>query len=614
MLKNIRNVLRTYARVLVTRSMILSLIIVIVSSGASVEALESNLPPVDITISNNQVLTGAVAGSVIGSLSSRDSNLTDSHSYVFYPGEYGDHNSQFSIVGSELRTNQALNFNTLSKADVFVTGGEARNYEFDTPGFVGTPDGPVTYVKDGSTYIVFTSNGQDRAVYRTTTTDFINFTEPTKVFSKSDIASRYDSSYTGPGTVIKLKNGDYEMYFHAERHACGENKPVTFSIGKAISKNKGLTWTRQSSPIVTGQDTAGSCTSMQQSNRIGQGAGYPSLVKQGSYYYLFFTDWKGSGAFEWAQTHVARASVNTTTGGPGTFKKFYNGSYSSSVLAGKSTAVIKESGEPYYYALGASVSFNVSLNKFVAVYTTDMGFFTRTSAVSSKGLNGVNWEAHETIMDFPDPYATVKPHSTWYSYPTLLSVDRATSMETSLSGNLIYAGTHDFPDSQDGSGVWHETYQRQFRYKQKGRKSVRLYSTDNMGGYFQEAFSIYAVPANAAPTKIQIKANSPYYPNPQTWSPVTENSAVGSFVGTLVGTDPENDSLMLSECHNNMDNRYFRILDNRMYTDAVLDFENPLNENPQYPNNYSVCVQAKDASGNTFQWHIFMIIEDVIGS
>ncbi|MEA2440977.1 MAG: hypothetical protein QOH76_2401, partial [Thermoleophilaceae bacterium] len=67
-----------------------------------------NVAPTDIALSQDTVATGQPSGAAVGTLSSTDADLGDSHTYTLVSGTGDDDNGKFQISGSTLQTSQAL--------------------------------------------------------------------------------------------------------------------------------------------------------------------------------------------------------------------------------------------------------------------------------------------------------------------------------------------------------------------------------------------------------------------------------------------------------------------------------------------------------------------------
>ena len=74
---------------------------------ARFEVASANAAPTDIALSNSSVNQSAGANAVVGTLSSTDSDATDTHTYSLSTGTGDTNNGSFNISGSSLRANNA---------------------------------------------------------------------------------------------------------------------------------------------------------------------------------------------------------------------------------------------------------------------------------------------------------------------------------------------------------------------------------------------------------------------------------------------------------------------------------------------------------------------------
>ena len=83
------------------------------SSFADVALTDGNDAPTDIALAPSDVDEEVPVGTTVGTLTSTDANGADTHSYALVAGAGDADNGLFTIVGDELRTNAALDFEAL---------------------------------------------------------------------------------------------------------------------------------------------------------------------------------------------------------------------------------------------------------------------------------------------------------------------------------------------------------------------------------------------------------------------------------------------------------------------------------------------------------------------
>nr|MDD3720651.1 hypothetical protein [Candidatus Gracilibacteria bacterium] len=90
-----------------------------------------NNPPTDITLSNQSIASGFPIGTNIGSLSTTDADVSDTHTYSFGCSIPGVDDSSFIISGNQLNSNQVFDYNTKSSYNICIRTDDGRGGTFD---------------------------------------------------------------------------------------------------------------------------------------------------------------------------------------------------------------------------------------------------------------------------------------------------------------------------------------------------------------------------------------------------------------------------------------------------------------------------------------------------
>jgi hypothetical protein len=237
--------------------------------------------------------------------------------------------------------------------------------------------------------------------------------------------SGFDKDYAGGASVITAANGtDLLMIYHAENYDCPGKTHA--GIGLARSSDGGITWNRQGQIISGPEDPP--CASA----RDFYGAGNPVVVmtRDGAYYYLYYVDFLSYQADE---IRIARSPVGAGAI-PGSWTKFYRGDFREPGLGGLSDPVIRRpspENDTIFSGL-PSVSYNLHLQRYLAVFTTATTFYYAASE------DGLNWEQARRL-DLPTPHAGMPADAPSYYYPSLLSLDQPTDGSTTGSAYLYFA-------------------------------------------------------------------------------------------------------------------------------------------------------------------------------
>jgi len=307
------------------------------------------------------------------------------------------------------------------ESGIQVRLGEEK--DIDTHGLNWVPDTRTSYIKKGDNFQFYFSAGSNG--YVAEGKSLTELGEPRQYLGPDLKQGKYGiNGYRAPGTVFDDRKGNIWSVDHLEEWSSVDNgSNFTARIALSQSKDQGNTWTDKG-VILDGQaaETAG--------NKV-SGAGQPcAFLKEEdgvNYVFLYYTDW-GIGL---DSIHLARIPLGQIDNSDA-WQKYHQGSFSSSGKGGLSTPVIKPPEGEIYSAL-ASVSWNNRLQKPIASFETGTGFWLTTSP------DGINWNKHQKIADFPEAYDKRKLGSNWFSYPTLLSLNTGNQFITSDKGILIYS-------------------------------------------------------------------------------------------------------------------------------------------------------------------------------
>ncbi|HTA38523.1 MAG TPA: hypothetical protein VK760_05585 [Candidatus Acidoferrales bacterium] len=304
------------------------------------------------------------------------------------------------------------------------------------------PDERMTYytAADGTSYL-WMAGGTTASAGETIamTTDFAHV-KPRILKGGRAVASLFpnhpgssapDADYAGPGSVFRAKNGrDLLMIYHGENHTFNgveTNDEFYATICLARSSDNGLSWRREGA-IVTGMQPKPSGTPP----RAAMGAGNPSAIIAGGYIYVFYVNLGYDTGPD--QTHVARAPIGSD-GRPGTWRKWYAGSFSQPGIGGKSTPVMARAApaDKTVWAANGIVSYDTYLHAYLNVFQTAIGFYYATSP------DLLHWRIRGQLFAFGYDEDSPKRGQRWYSYPSFFSPEYANDRTTGRTGYLYYA-------------------------------------------------------------------------------------------------------------------------------------------------------------------------------
>jgi hypothetical protein len=320
----------------------------------------------------------------------------------------------------------------LTMTAITLHGGEQNVIAPGPPALQYTPDEHMPFLRqpDG-TYNLWASAGGAYGAYLFRTPDLFTLGAPATVFTPSGAGTTaFDADYASPGSIFPAANGkDLLMIYHAENHLFGgidhPGVPFYAGVGLARSQDGGVTWQRQGE-IISGHDP-------QQPTQAPSGAGAlgPTAVEREGFIYVIFRELDlQSGVSGYG---IARAAIGSD-GAPGSWQKYYHGSFSTAGLGGAIT--------PLNIVLDPSVpgderqpdlSFNRYLHQYLMALVGNGGIYVLTSP------DLLNWSKGVVALaaPFPDAKATSANPRNWY--PTLLSPGESSDEVTDRTGYLYYA-------------------------------------------------------------------------------------------------------------------------------------------------------------------------------
>ena len=302
--------------------------------------------------------------------------------------------------------------------------------DVDESGMVGTPDGHITFIREnGNVRMWAPINGGTVELATTNFLDVHAMTNPVQEVL-SPRGHGFDSEYAGGSKVVRLPNGDLAMIYHGEHHPCtGANAEVT--IGLAVSSDDGATWQRRGKILNAAPYDFQSCD---ERNFYGSGSFSGVVSPDGKYLYLYHHIWHPDQS-----CYVALARSEIASGlGPGTWVRYYNGSWSQPGLGGLGSDMWHESSrdrESECMAGIPSVSWNPTFKMWLAVFVSFTGFWYTSS------VDGIHWSDARLLMRHVTLVApgSLIDHEQYIYYPSLIDTHATQDGRTNTNALLIYA-------------------------------------------------------------------------------------------------------------------------------------------------------------------------------
>ena len=194
--------------------------------------------------------------------------------------------------------------------------------------------------------------------------------------------NQYDADYAGADLVFPASNGsDLLMLYHAQSIYYGvrapdeKNDPAWCVVGLARSSDNGVTWQRQGA-VISGSDTKPDTIP---TGGI-MGAVEPGGIVADGYIYVFYAYFPTQGDSDSGPStiQVARAPVSGD-GAPGSWTKFYKGSFGSQAgLGGVGSQVVPTVFSDSRPAQPWPV-YSTYLNAYVLIFICEGGWYFSTS-------------------------------------------------------------------------------------------------------------------------------------------------------------------------------------------------------------------------------------------
>ena len=335
--------------------------------------------------------------------------------------------------------------NAIATKNANLTLGSEKDLSLLSKGVKWTPDGHISYVTLPKGIRRYFISGNQKT-YTVDVPTSLSLTEaisknlsikenfgPDKNVSYRNFYATIDSALqTEPKNLNHLIA--FAQYEEQARKPDGTNDYSNFtaSIGLLESYDGGETW-QDFGPVIKGEDYLPPGTKI-------TGAGQPSAIIKDGYVYVYFVDWaSGAKVSHPDEIYLARTKISPN-GSLGTFEYLSTNGFYENTAALKPAITIPEGSNAGYVSL-PSVSYNKYLNQYLAVFETNIGFYSSTS------FDGINWNNKQLFLSFVKPQSERQEGDVWISYPTLLSDDsEKTDGTTKSTGNLYY-----------GKGIWPNT-------------------------------------------------------------------------------------------------------------------------------------------------------------
>ncbi len=602
------------------------------AATVSVTVTGVNDSPTAIALDNNSVAENSPAGTAVGNFSATDPDSGDTFTYTLAAGSGDTGNGSFQIVGNQLQTAAALDFETQSSYSIRVRVTDAGGLTFETTFTIN-----VTNVNDAPTAIALDNNSVAE-----------NSPPGTAVgnFSATDQDAGDTFTYSLVAGTGSTDNASFQIVgSQLQTNAVFDYETKnSYSIRVRVTDAGGLTFETTFTINVTNVNEAPTALALDNNSVLEEQAAGAAVGNFST------TDPDNGDSFTYILTDTANYPDNSAfaiVGGQLQTNAVLDfetkPSYSIRVRSTDSgglwieqtfTITVTDGNDP---PTDITLSNNtVDENQLAGTVVGVLGgtdpnvgdtltFSLVPGAVdnSSFAINGTNLETNASFdYEVKNSY-TVRVRVTdqgGLSYeedfvitindvndaPTGISLDNASIAENNSVGDpvgnfsttdqdagdtftYVLTDTTNFPDNNAfqivdlGGGNFQLQANAVFDYETKNSYTIKVRSTDTGGLWVEKTLTISITDVNEPPTDVTLDNNT-----------VAENQPPGTYIGQLSATDPDSSSFTWSLPGGAADNNLFTVLVNtgQLYTNAPFDYE--------VQNSYTISVTVNDGA-NDFQ-------------
>ncbi len=611
------------------------------AATVSVTVTGVNDAPTAVALDNNSVAENSPAGTAVGNFSATDPDSGDTFTYTLVSGSGDTGNGSFQIVGSQLQTNAALDFETQSSYSIRVQVADAGGLTFETTFTIN-----VTNVNDAPTAIALDNNSvaenspADTAVGNFSATD----QDAGDTFTYSLVAgpgSAGNGSFRIVGNQLRTDavfdyeaQNSYSIRVRAV-DAGGLTFETTFTIN-VTNVNEAPTAIALDNNSVLEEQAAGAAVGNFSATDPDNGDSFTYTLVAGagdtgnSAFQIVGNDLQTAAVLDFETQNSYSIRVRSADSGGLWFEQTFtitvidgndpptditlsNNTVDENqpvgAVVGALSGTDPNAGDTLTFSLVPGAADNISFAVNGANLETNASFdyevknsYTVRVRVTDQG--GLSYEKDFviTINDVNDA-------------PTSVSLDNAGIAENNNAGDAVgnfsttdpdgdttftyvLTDTTNFPDNNAfqivnlGGGNFQLQANAVFDYETKNSYTIKVRSTDGGGLWVEETLTISITDVNEPPTGVTLDNNT-----------VAENQAPGTYIGQLSATDPDSSSFAWSLPGGAADNNLFTVLVNtgQLYTNAAFDYE--------VQNSYIISVTVNDGANN-FQKALTIQITD----
>ena len=588
-----------------------------------------NDPPTDIGVTNLSIPENQPTDTLVGTLSTVDNDDTDTFTYTLVNGAGASDNSNFKIVGKELRTNRVLDFELQKSHSIRIESRDSGGLAIQKVFVID-----VTNVNETPTSLLLSKNNVNENSLLDTLVGALSTTDPdagesftysfvsgagstdNSKFKLVDSILRTNASLdfeTKPSYSIRVKSTDVlglsiESIFTINVNDINE-APFNFNIANNLLENTAI-GTKVGTASATDVDANDTLKFALVTGIGGEDNTSFSLSQTGDLQLLQPLDFETkksynilarvqdfTGLFLDKAFVLSVVDVNETPTAVGLSNSSVPENSGSGAVVGDLTTVDQDAGDSFTYSLvsgvGADDNANFTIVGNQLVTNADFDFETKKTYLvrvksSDSGLLSIEQELTIAISDVNEA-------------PTLVALDNLAIPENKVANSLVgLLSTTDVDANEaftyslvDGAGsadnasfsIVNNRLEAKvpFDFETKNSYQVRVRSTDRGGLPTENAFVIQVQNANDLPSNIALSNQT-----------VDENTTTNVLIGLLSASDQDvGDTISFRFVSGKNDNSNFELggaTKNELRLPSAFNFEQK--------SSYVVEVQAIDQSLN----------------
>lgn len=599
--------------------------------------VKTNNAPTALTISNDSMQENLPSGQVIGSFSTTDLNVGQTHTYSLVSGTGATNNGSFSISGGQLIANFVADFENKTSYSTRVRTTDSQGCTFERVVLVyvkNTNDAPTAIAlsnamidernpvnatigsltatdQDANETFTFSlvsgAGGADNGKFNIVNSNLrasqsFNFEVQSTFKIRVRVTDKAANTFEDSLSISVNDLNDLPTDIVITKDSIAENQALNSLVGTFSTVDEDAAQTHSYSfNNIAGNDNG---SFIVVGNQLRTSAIFDYEGRKEYFIYVQTNDLNG-GLF----TKLITIKISNTNDAP-TDLQLSSSSVNESMPAGTFVAELlttdQDTGSTFTYSLISGVGSTNNANFYVSndtlftnivldlnaqashdirLRTNDGagGVFSKAFTIFVKDINNVptNMVISNNIIPENTPIgAQVATFTTTdadagdvHTYSLVAGVGDTNNAAFTISANKLMSNTT-------------------FNVNLKSNYYIRVQTNDGFGGVFQKDYSFIITNSNDAPTNILLSNNRVY-----------ESAPPNTLIGTFTSLDPDSgDTHTYSFVTGTNDNASFALVGNELRSAITYNFE--------AKSNYFLMVQSNDGKGGTFNKQFNVVIRD----